>query len=71
MTPTSPIPRVFSLKRKREGRREPGMVVHDCNPSMERLRQEDHKFDIRLDYMVKPCLTKQRKKKKKERKQKK
>lgn len=29
------------------------------------LRQEDHKFEVRLEYRIRPCLKKQTKKKNK------
>jgi hypothetical protein len=36
-----------------------GMVVHTCNPScLRRLRQEILEFQVSLDYIVRPCLTK-------------
>jgi hypothetical protein len=38
-----------------------GMVVHTCNPSTWRLRQEDGEFQASLGYRVKPCLRKKKK----------
>jgi hypothetical protein len=30
-------------------------------PALERLRQEDHKFEARLNYKLRPCLKKKKK----------
>lgn len=37
----------------------PGMVIHACNLSTQEWRQENWRFKVRLNYIVKPCLTKQ------------
>lgn len=32
------------------------VVVYTCNPSIQRLRQEDSKFKASLSYVVRTCL---------------
>jgi hypothetical protein len=34
------------------------MVVHTCNPTLGRLKQEGHKFEASLDYVLRLCLRK-------------
>jgi hypothetical protein len=43
------------LKKKNQNL-GPGVVIHACNPSSQRLRQEDHEFEANLGYIVKSCL---------------
>jgi hypothetical protein len=42
---------------------KPDIVVHTCNPSDQRLRQEDCEFEASLDYMARPCKRKKQQKK--------
>jgi hypothetical protein len=35
---------------------EPGVVMHACNPSTWKARQEDWNFEASLGYIVRPCL---------------
>jgi hypothetical protein len=37
-------------------------MVHTCNPSTRRLRQEDLKFEACLNYKVRPSLKKEKEK---------
>jgi hypothetical protein len=46
-------------KKKKKLSFEPGMVVHACNSSTQRLRQEDLKFEVSLDYITRHCLKKE------------
>jgi hypothetical protein len=36
------------------------MVARSCNTTTGRLREEGHEIETSLDYIVKPCLKKQR-----------
>jgi hypothetical protein len=36
--------------------REPGMVVHGCNPTLRKVRQEDCEFQISIDYIAQKGL---------------
>jgi hypothetical protein len=45
--------------------KEPEMVVCAYNPSPQRLRQEDDKYEASLSYIGKPCLQRAKAKKKK------
>lgn len=40
---------------------EIGMVVPDCNPSIGRQRQEDHKLQASMGYLVRPYLQRKNK----------
>lgn len=31
---------------------EPGMVAHTSNPTLQRLRKEDHELEVSLDYFA-------------------
>lgn len=31
------------------------MVVHTCNPSIWRMRQQDHRFEASQGYTARPC----------------
>jgi hypothetical protein len=34
------------------------MLSHACNAGLVRVRQEDHEFEARMDYIVRPYLNK-------------
>lgn len=36
-------------------------VIHSCEPALGKLRQEDHTFQVSMDYKVKPCLNNKQK----------
>jgi hypothetical protein len=37
-----------------------GMVLHTCNPSTQELRQEDHAFETRPDYITRHYFKKKK-----------
>jgi hypothetical protein len=41
--------------------RRAGQVARARNPSTWLLRQEDYEFEVKLGYLVRPCLNKQTK----------
>jgi hypothetical protein len=45
-------------KKKKERKRKIECGVHSCNPVLRRLKQEDCKFEVSVDYIVRPCLKK-------------
>jgi hypothetical protein len=52
---------IFLKRRKTNGQQELGhLVVHAIIPALRKLRQENHEFETRLDY-VEPILKKKKK----------